>query len=68
MPEPTIILDADGKTRINWLAGADPSWYGRVLAVLHRDHPDIETQVWSTAIGENAAELTARREAEARDA
>lgn len=57
----TITAGTDGKTHINWLGGADPSWYGRVLAVLHRDYPDIETQVWSTAISENAAEQVAKQ-------
>ncbi len=58
----TITVGEDGKAHINWLAGADPSWYGRVLGILHRDYPEVETQVWSTAVGENAAEQVARRE------
>lgn len=39
----------------DWLTGADPSWFPRVLAVLQRDFPDIADGAWSTAIGENAA-------------
>ena len=57
----TITIGADGKARINWLAGADPSWYGQVLEILHRDYPDIETQAWSTSVGENAAEQVAKQ-------
>jgi hypothetical protein len=38
----------------DWLTGADPSWFPRVLAVLQRDYPEIADKIWSTAIGENA--------------
>jgi hypothetical protein len=40
---------------------ADPSWFPRVLRTLARDYPEINDKVWSTAIEENAAELSARR-------
>ena len=39
---------------------ADPSWFPRVLRTLARDYPEINDKVWSTAIGENAADLAAR--------
>jgi hypothetical protein len=42
------------------LDGADPSWFPRVLRTLARDYPGISDKVWSTAIEENAAELSAR--------
>ena len=41
---------------------ADPSWYPRVLGTLARDYPEISDKVWSVAISENAAELSAKRE------
>ena len=42
---------------------ANPSWWPRVLNVLARDYPKINDEVWSRAIGENAAERVAEREA-----
>ena len=42
---------------------ANPSWWPRVLNVLARDYPKINDEVWSRAIGENAAEQVAEREA-----
>jgi hypothetical protein len=47
---------------IDWISGADASWYKRVLAVLQRDFPRIADEVWSRAIIENAAEQAARGE------
>lgn len=44
-------------------AAANPSWWPRVLDVLARDYPEINDKVWSTAIGENAAEQAAKTEA-----
>jgi len=41
----------------NWVEGADPSWFPRVLWVLQRDYPEVADTVWSTAIGENAERL-----------
>ncbi len=41
------------------LNGGDPTWFPRVLEVLARDFPTVSRQVWSTAIGENAARLVA---------
>jgi hypothetical protein len=41
---------------------ANPSWYPRVLRTLARDYPEINDEVWSRAIGENAAEQVAARE------
>lgn len=43
---------------------ANPSWWPIVLKVLARDWPEINDMAWSRAIGENAAKLVARREAE----
>jgi hypothetical protein len=40
---------------------ANPSWFPHVLRTLARDYPEINDKVWSTAIGENAAEQTAKR-------
>ena len=42
---------------------ANPSWFPKVLHVLARDYPKINDEVWSRAIGENAAKLVAEREA-----
>ena len=40
---------------------AEPSWFPRVLRVLARDYPEINDEVWSTAIGENADEQVAKQ-------
>ena len=44
------------------LAGGDPSWWPRFLAIIDRDHPEIAWQVLSAAIAENAAEIAKRKE------
>jgi len=43
---------------------ANPSWYPRVLRTLARDYPEINDEVWSRAIGENAAEQCERHQKE----
>lgn len=51
------------KTKAKFIASeANPSWLPRVLDVLARDYPEINDEVWSTAIGENAVEQVARRD------
>lgn len=46
----------------DWVTGADPSWFPRVLRVLQRDWPEIASEAWSRAIAENAAETRSRGE------
>ena len=43
--------------------GGDPSWYPLVLAILARDYPKINDQVWNTAITENAQLLAEKKRA-----
>jgi hypothetical protein len=44
--------EEDAASGTDWVTGADPSWFPRVLQVLQRDFPNISDRVWSVAIRE----------------
>lgn len=51
----------------DYLETADPSWYPIVLKTLARLYPEINEEVWGTAVTDNAIALTKRRQEQVTD-